>query len=484
MKRATSQQAPAADWLERFEPYAAEFFDRHEVPGAAVAIVHAGEVVYRAAFGVRDRVGSARVTPETRFGIASLTKSFTALTLLALEARGLLSLEDAVTDHLPEFAYPGLGQNEPVRLYHLASHTSGLPPLRALDFAIHPSQIGDPAEAFNHRDYSGAPRVDDTEALLAYLRRGERAALAAPGKVVSYSNEGFALLGAVIERATGLNLEEAMRREVFDPLGMEGATFDLSAAQAGGQLTGLFTRVPNGSAPEEKGSVIASPHWEEAPAYLATGFLKASVNDLTRSLAYLMGGGDEHLPVRPARISELWKPHGWVAPGSDYALGWSVRHDYHGLRIIRHGGSLKGVSSHQGWVPGLDLGIAILTNLDEVPVSHLFIAAVNAALGAPLDRAAYEANEATPAPAALAGMYASGEPWGRLELRPDDASGALVAFAGEQLNESGTVTMLNDREFVLVGPEGAWDGGRFHYDAAGRPTAVQYGSRWYDREGP
>src|SRR5690606_25573243 len=106
---------------------------------------------------------------------------FTALTALALQARGSLSIDDRVTRHLPGFAYPGLDRD--VRVRHLLSHSSGLPPLRAFDFAIHPSQVNDPATVHNKRDYKSAPRVDDYQQLLAYLRTGERPALAGPGTV-------------------------------------------------------------------------------------------------------------------------------------------------------------------------------------------------------------------------------------------------------------------------------------------------------------
>src|SRR5690606_37877418 len=134
---------------------------------------------------------------------------------------------------------------EDVRLRHLLSHSSGLPPLRALDFAIHPSQVNDPASVHNRRDYGGAPSVDDYPRLLAYLRAGERRALAGPGVVMSYANEGDALMGAVIESATGEGFPTVVRRLVLEPLGMASTTFDSEAAMATGEATTLYTRVPD-----------------------------------------------------------------------------------------------------------------------------------------------------------------------------------------------------------------------------------------------
>ncbi|MDZ7708610.1 MAG: serine hydrolase domain-containing protein [Trueperaceae bacterium] len=106
---------------------------------------------------------------------------------------------------------------------------------------MHPSQTGDPAEAFNERSYDDAPAMGSYEDLLAYLRRGEGPLIAPPGEVVSYSNDAYGLLGAVVEAATGVPFGEAVRERVFAPLGMDGATFDTADARASGELTQLYT---------------------------------------------------------------------------------------------------------------------------------------------------------------------------------------------------------------------------------------------------
>lgn len=466
-------------WLTAFDEYAESFLAKHEVPGAAVSVVGSAGTLYQRGFGSRDREEELPATPATVFGIASLSKSFTALTTLVLQARGVLSVDDLVTDHLKDFSYPGLAPD--VRVRHLLSHSSGLPPLRSLDFAIHPSQLSDPANAFNERDYTDPPSVDDYQELQAYLRRGERPALAAPGEVMSYSNEGVALVGAVIENATGEYFPDVVRRLVLEPLGMRSTTFDTDAARAGAELTTLYTRTPDKK-------VIRSPYWEEAPAFLGTGFLKSSADDLGAYLRALLGRGGG-LGLSGELFQELITPRVWSAPGIDYAFGWGVRR-HRGVTVVRHGGSLKGVSSHQGFVPELGLGVAILANLDEVPVMRLWLAALNLALGLPVDTPLYDAEQyetvdARDGGAAIAGkvagVYASGEPWGRLELVPDADSGAVKALVGEDAEESGRLAMLNEREFVLVAPNGAWDGGRFHLDESGVPRAVQHGGRWYDR---
>lgn len=485
----TQTRGPFPDgWLARFDTFAEAFVKRHDIPGAAVAVVRGGETVYLRAFGLRDREAELAVTPSTRFGIASLTKSFTVLALLALQAKGVLDLHDPVRRYLPSFDYPGLDALGEVLVWHMASHTSGIPPLRALDFAIHPSQVGDPAEAFQTRDYQDAPSVQTVDELLAYLRRGERAPLAAPGTYVSYSNDAYGLLGAVIERATGTPYPDVMAEEVFAPLGMASATFDTQAAEASGDVTRLYTRVPDQR-------VILSPQWEEAPAHLATGFMKTNVEDLAKALAFWTAwdgeplGGARRSWLAPGASADAWRPRAWAGPGVGYGLGWMVhRGVFDEATLVRHGGSLKGVSAHQGFVPELGLGVAVLTNLDEAPVKRLWHAAVNAAMGVPLERAPYPdaAGHARPVETrdGLAGVYGSGEPWGRLELRwvtPDGRPEELRAFTGEDADDAGRLAPLADDEFVLVGEAGAWDGGRFHRNDAGHVVAMQYGLRWYDR---
>jgi len=473
-------KGPADGWLERFDDFAADFLERHKVPGGAVTIVKDCETAYERAFGSRDPSGLEPVTPRTLFGLASLTKSFTALTLLALQERDVLSLDDPVTRFLPDFSYPGLSAGEAVRLWHLSSHTSGLPPLRGLDYAIRPSQAGDPADRFNTREYGAAPALDDYPALLAYLAEGERPALPGPGTVVSYSNEGFALLGAVIEAATGDSYPDVVAREILRPLGMSGAGFLTEQLRAGGDLTELYTMSP-------QGEVIHSPKWEEAPAYLATGFLKASARDLGAYLKHLLWPEEGRLAVSDASLTQLFRPRAWAERLTAYGLGWMLREDYHGHSLWRHGGSLKGVSSHQGGVPDLGLGVAVLANLDDVPVKRLWHAAVNAYLGLPLAEAPFGAPSTAldgPTVERLAGVYESGEPWGRLELVP--SGGSLMALGGEQATPGGRLALLPAGEFVLVDGSGGWESGRFVGgvpDHAGdeAPSTVQYGMRWLDR---
>ncbi len=491
---ATQGAAPA--WLGAYDDFLEGLVTEAEVPGAAVCVTLRDELVYARGFGWRDREARLPATRSTVFGLASLSKSFTALAALVLEAEGVWRLDDPVADHLPGFAYPGL-EGERTRLWHMLSHTTGVPPLRALDYALRADQHGDPSFVYVDRDALRDPDVGDYGKLMAYMRRGERELLAPPGDVVSYSNECVALVGAAIEHATGRPFPEVLRSAVLEPLGMTSTTFDPAAV---GERATLYTRTPLG--------VVRAPVWSRAPAYLGTGMLKSTALDLSRYLRFLAVGDGAALGIGEGRLAELTRPRAWSQPGGSYALGWSVR-EHRGVTVVRHGGSLKGVATAQGFVPELGLGIAVLMNLDGAPALRAWQAAVNLALGDPAGRPVYgEGHEALTARVdgdaaedtmrRLEGVYSSGEPWGRLELRVEPVAGEgavaparqLVAYTGEDRERSGSLALLGSglpdgpgtAEFVLVGENGAWDGGRFHLGEDGAVYAVQHSFRWYDRE--
>ena len=463
-------------WEDEFCTYAQGFFEAEGIPGGAVVVVQDGAVVLAEGFGSRDMATEKRSTPDTIFGIASLTKSFTALALLMLEAEGKLELNDPLRTHLPAFRYPGFGQDDggEVRLWHAASHTSGVPTLPGLSYALRPSQTGDPGERFL-RDYpEGVPTLQTTADLLGFLAAQTAPPVAAPGRGVSYQNDIYGLLGAVIETVSGVPYAQFVEEKILAPLGMTRSTFDPVRAEALGNVTTLYAENPGGH-------VYASPQWEHAPAHLATGFLKASARDLGRYLNFLLEPTPA-LNISPERLQQLWTPRAWCAPGTGYGLGLMVRPDYHGVTLVRHGGGLKGVSSHLGLVPERKLGVAVLSNLEDKPISRLWLAAVNAVLGLESDTPFYSP-PTREAPLAmkrkLAGRYRSLEPWGKFEVRLE--GDVLLARSGENLDEAGQVWLAPNGEF-FVGSEPYYDGGRWLLDVDGQVRGVQLGIRFLARQ--
>lgn len=177
------------DW-QGVEAYVFEKMRKTHLPGLSIAAVKDGEVVYARGFGFRDVESGAAMTPQTRVGIGSVTKSFTALAIMMLVEEGKISLDDPVDKFVPMMLRP-LG--EPVRIWHLLTHSSGIPALAYAEAFIR-HVIGEEAT------WLPIASVDD---LKAFMSDAEGWAVAKPGERFFYLNEGYLLLGRIIEVASG-----------------------------------------------------------------------------------------------------------------------------------------------------------------------------------------------------------------------------------------------------------------------------------------
>lgn len=484
---------PPAGWEDALEEALAAFVARTDTPGMAVTLFTAEDVLYERGFGHRDREAGKPVDADTFFGVASVTKSFTAMALQALTADGLVDLDEPVTRYLPFTLWEG---RRPATLRHFLQHASGLPPTPTMTWLRAASQADDPVTA-GPTLREALTTVTGGEAELA--RRAEEVAtfdgmvawlnanvelLDEPGALCSYSNDGYCLMGGVVERVSGRPFDAFLEERVLGPLGMTRSTFDLERVVADPNATTLYER-------DEQGVVRRSPRWQTTGRMLGGGMLKSCSRDLREWVRFLMAPGRPgpsgrapagSVGVPPDAVRELARGAVWCGPGARYGLGLREA-GLRGLRFVGHSGGLKGVSSYVGWVPELGVGGVVLTNLANLPSEKVFTTMVAAYAGLPLDAAAYE-----PRPYAASreevedalGSYASGEPYGRLRLYLDD-SGELradVGFPGATVQ----AFMAGPDEVALSFAE---------YLApvtllrrGGRVWAAHYGSRVLKRTGP
>lgn len=256
-------QVPVETMEERvdklFEPWS-----KPGIPGAAVAVVQGGKPLIVKGYGCADLERGTPITPKTVFNAASLAKQFTALSVLLLETRGKLSLDDDVRAHLPEF--PDFGRRITVR--HLLYHTSGL------------------------RDWGGliqmtGGRMDDvftSSALLKLIFR-QRELHFEPGAEFAYCNAGYIILAEIVSRTAGQSFKEWTRANIFTPLGMESAVFrddvgelmpgSAQSYQSGGE--GRFLRALDNEAAPGPGSLFLS--LEDMARWLAGSFRHAGGED-------------------------------------------------------------------------------------------------------------------------------------------------------------------------------------------------------------
>jgi len=292
---------------------------------------------------------SGPVEESTRFETGSLTKTFTALLLAELTARGEAGYGDRVDRYLP-FRLPG----PPLTLLHLATHTSGLPrlPPGLLARALRSGWLSNPYAGFSEDD------------LLASLRRTRLRHR--PGTRVLYSNFGGGLLGHVLARAaggTGGDYPALLAERVTGPLGLADTDCDAGRPQATGHWHG-----------RPRPALLM-------PGLVAAGAVRSSARDLLRVLAALLDPETAPDPVLRTALAEVQRPRLSVPrTGSRLCLVWNLR-PRPGGALLHHSGGTRGFTAFAGFLPGSGTGLAALTNTAPTPLAPFIQSAYGALCG-------------------------------------------------------------------------------------------------------
>lgn len=316
----------------------------HRVPGAGVAAVRDGQVVIAQGYGLRDHTLGLPATASTLFHQGSLTKAFTGALLGALVDSGLLEWNQPVREIWPEFRLADPVATDQVSVADLVSHRSGL--------------------ARHEWVWLANPSWSSAEVCrrLRYLPMGHglRAAF-------EYSNLGYAVLGQVVEAATGVDWHTALRERILDPLGMTSTATTLKQAEATGDC--------------------ARPHDVESDSIVGASFrvidnvapagqLFSSPVDLARWLLFQLGDGTAggRRVLAGDTLRELHRMRTPIdEPDSEthlfgYASGW-IAGIWHGRRILWHNGGIDGFGSEALVLP--DDGVAVAVGVNSDPFSSL-----------------------------------------------------------------------------------------------------------------
>ncbi len=294
-------------------------------PGAAALVVRNGEVLLRKGYGLAELELGVPVAPEMVFELGSVTKQFTAAAILMLEERGLLSVEDDVTKHLPD--YPTHGAK--ITIDHLLTHVSGIPSYTGL-----PEWIPRIREDISLTDLIGLFKDKPLEF--------------EPGERWAYNNSAYILLGAVIEKVSGKTYEDFVEQEIFAPLGMKRSCYGSQSEVIPGRAEGYGK--------DENGHRRAAYLSMTQP--FSAGALFSTVDDLWLWEQGLASGR----LLRPQSLARLFTPAKLNSGvNSHYAYGWNT-FEYGGRKVIEHGGDIFGFSSHVVRVPEEKLYVAILSN--------------------------------------------------------------------------------------------------------------------------
>jgi CubicO group peptidase (beta-lactamase class C family) len=304
-------------------------FDKPGSPGCSVGVIRNGDFVYKRSFGYASLELGVPLTPASVFYMASVSKQFTAASIVLAAEQGYLALDDDVRKYLPEL--PDYGRH--ITLREMLHQTSGLRDFLDLVFISgrNAADLASPAE------------------ILKLIAR-QKGLNNIPGAGWVYSNSNYFLLGEVVRRATGKSLAQFAAENIFQPLGMTHTLFYEDNTRV----------VPNrvaGYDPGEEGKFLVD--WSTSYDIVGGGGLMSSVDDLLawdrNFYANKLGKGT--LPV------EL-QSHGVLNNGNqiDYALGLSLG-AYRGLPIVEHNGALFGYHSAFLRFPRERFSVIVLCNL-------------------------------------------------------------------------------------------------------------------------
>jgi CubicO group peptidase (beta-lactamase class C family) len=402
-------------------------------PGAAVIVVKGGKTILRKGYGMADMELGVKVEPDMVFRLGSITKQFTAAAVLMLAEQGKLSLSDDLTKFFPD--YPSKGRA--VTVEHLLTHTSGIKSYTSL-----------PA-------WRGMWRKDMTVAELIDLFKNEPADFD-PGTRWAYNNSGYILLGAIVEKVSGVTYEQFLQKNIFEPLGMKH-TFYGSAARI------IPRRVPGYTM--SKGGLRNAEYISMTQPY-AAGSLLSNVDDLALWDAALY---TERL-FKQSSLEKAFTPYVLKdGTATGYGFGWS-RFPYEGRTVIEHGGGIHGFSTIGIRIPEDRVYVCILTNRDYRSPDDMGLRVAALAAGKPMRPAAAVA--VTPADLEpLAGVYQIDEKETYAVKR--DGARLLILRSGGRWNE---VFPLSTTEFFY--DKDSLDRLTFARDGAGKVTGLKVSRRF------
>lgn len=374
-------QAPTPAELAALDSLFAEW-DREGSPGASVAVVRDGEVVFAKGYGTAQLEYGIPIVPATIFHVASVTKQFTAFAVALLEAEGALGLDDDIRVHLPEL--PDLGAEVTVR--HLVHHTSGIRDQWALLAAA-------------------GWRLDDVitrEHILTLMQRQSRLNFP-PGQEYLYSNTGYTLLAEIVERVSGRPFPAFMEERVFAPLGMTSTHMHTDHEHLVPGRAYSYAPDPDAEAGWRK-SVLSY-------ANAGATSLFTTAPDLARWLANFESG-----QVGGPGVVERMRERGVLNGGDTIPYAFAIIRDEHAGRTTwGHGGADAGFRTSVVHVPEERLGVVVLSNAASFPIQPTILAVLDVFLD----------GGAAPDPVVAGGASApTDEGEGPEPASPDDPAGA------------------------------------------------------------
>ncbi|HEX5167844.1 MAG TPA: serine hydrolase domain-containing protein [Cyclobacteriaceae bacterium] len=341
----TFGQGPDSLTYKKIDDYIQKQMEAYKIPGASVGIIQGNRKVYLKGYGTADNTGR-KVTPQTPFLLASVTKSFTALCIMQLVEEGKINLDESVQKYIPWFHTADTGASSQITVRHLLNQTSGFSTL-------------DGNKPFSNTDMRNS-------SLETYVRSLTNVKLiAAPGQKFEYSNINYGILGLIIQKISEQSYESYVQNKILAPLDMQHSFTSQKDARANNAAIGHY---PFFGFPvvDDKTLPAAAASWSG---------IYSSAEDMTHYLiAQINGGRYGNYSILSANgINEMHKPAAKANAVKDYAMGWFVGPYYDIIdTAIRHDGEGPAFHSFALLVPGKHFGVVWLMNIDYPPTFSVF----------------------------------------------------------------------------------------------------------------
>ena len=329
--------------FDQFDKFILARLQETRLPSIVAGIIEDGKLVHQIAYGYRDIASQSPPTINTLYGVGSITKSFTALSVARLVEAGKIDFHDNITDYLP------LKQKafQDVEIHHLLTHTTGIPGLgfsealifRALGQCTHPLPV--------------LPEDD----LGSFLDEVDSWSGAKPGEKLFYLNEGYYLLGDLISKVSRKPYEKYVTDEILRPLEMNRSYFAKDQIETDRDLaTPYIVKGANTTT-----SLI--PY-----GCYAAGGLVTNLVDLSKFITMLTAGGEfqgKRL-ISKDTLEKMETPYAsWprqLFPGQGYGYGLEIIPDLFGSKVVGHGGSVEVYTAGLLYVPRGSYGVAVMAN--------------------------------------------------------------------------------------------------------------------------
>lgn len=295
-----------------------------------VLVAKNNEIIFKKAYGKADYSNNIRNTLTTKFRICSLTKSFTAMAIMQLEQKRLLSRNDTLSKYITD--YPA---GDEITIHHLLTHTSGIVnhtelPSFSTDRRLKPCTVNDTINTFKNKPLNFKP-----------------------GKKFDYSNSNYILLGLIIEKVSGKSYGDFIRENIFESLEMHNSGFEYYGQKFENFAKGY--KLLNGNITDADFRVMSNAH--------ASGALYSTVEDL-----YLW---DRALYTQKlidkSRLSDMFKPH-----TTGYGYGWGITKIFN-KKVAAHGGDIEGYTAYITRFIDDDACIITLSNFGHTPIGKINI---------------------------------------------------------------------------------------------------------------